>query len=215
VVSLGWSIFAAFLLTATSLLLLIANDWRLSIGALALQYVGTFILVGQEWPVVMALTRLIAGWMAGAVLGMALVSLPRASEARRDMEAPGASKITGRLQAWLGLAPGPVFYLLSALLVGLTAFSQLPRIQDWIPTISLAQAWGSLILIGLGILKLGFSTRPLHATLGQLSMFSGFEILYAAITDAPLIAGLSAAVNLGLALVGAYLLLAPYMEPNE
>ncbi len=229
-VSLGWSIFAALLLTVTSLLLLIASDWRLSIGALAVQYLGTFILVSQEWPVVMALTRLIAGWMAGAVLAMALASLPRQGSARRDtgisqeMQAsrntqPAPTLRTGRfargLQAWLGMAPGPVFYLLVGLLTGLMAFSQLPRLVDWIPEISLAQAWGSLILIELGILKLGFATRPLHATLGLLSLFSGFDILYAAINDAPLIAGLSAAVNLGLALVGAYLLLAPYMEPNE
>jgi len=216
--SSGWSILAALLLTFTSLLLLIASDWRLSIGALAAQYLGTFILVSQEWPVVMALTRLIAGWMAGAVLAMALASLPRQNAARQDtpfLPATRASWVRRGLQSWLGQAPGPVFYLLVELLVGLMAFSQLPRMVDWIPEISLAQAWGSLILIDLGVLKLGFATRPLHATLGLLSLFSGFEILYAAINAIPLIAGLSAAVNLGLALVGAYLLLAPYMEPNE
>lgn len=216
--SLGWSLFAALLITLTALLLLIASDWRLSIAALAIQYVGAFILVSQEWPVVMAVTRLIAGWMAGAVLAMALVSLPRQSEGRRDMEAastPRASRIRGRLQSWFGLAPGPVFYLLISLLSGLMAFSQLPRLLSWIPEINLAQGWGSLILITLGVLKLGFASRPLHATLGLLCLFSGFEILYAAISDAPLVAGLSAAIELGLALVGAYLLLAPYMEPNE
>jgi hypothetical protein len=48
--------------------------------------------------------------------------------------------------------------------------------------------------------------------LGLLTVLSGFEILYAAVETATLVAGLLAAINLGLALVGAYLLAAPSLE---
>lgn len=213
-------ILAAGLVTFTGLLLLIASDWRLSLTALGLQYVGIFILIGQEWSLVMAATRLLAGWMAAAVLGMALLSLPHPSEPGRAAPTGGsrrraAQNTVRRLQTWFDLSPGSLFYGLTALLVGLAAFSQLPRLQVWLPQLSLAQGWGSLILIFLGLLKTAYAAHPLHTSLGLLSLFSGFEILYAAINNTPLTAGLSAAVCLGLALVGAYLILAPHMEPNE
>lgn len=211
-------VLAALLVTFTGLLLLIASDWRLSIGALAVQYIGIFILVGQEWSLVMALTRLVAGWMAGAVLAMAIVGLPPQTGSPKDLETPPTTargRIRRRLQAWIGLSPGPIFYILVALLVMLAAFSQLPRVLVWIPELSLAQAWGGLVLVGLGLFKIGFSARPLHSTLGLLTLFAGFEILYAAINNAALPAAISAAVSLGLALAGAYLMMAPYMEPNE
>jgi hypothetical protein len=209
---------AALLITLTSLLLLMSGDWRLSIGLLALQYLAVAGLVLMTWPLVMASTRLIAGWMAGTVLSMALVSLPSGSETIRDLEAPSTlvrGRRLRRLPVWLGLTPGPVFYLLTALLVGLAVLSQIPRLMDWLPALELAQAWGSLILIGMGLIKLSFSSRPLHFTLALLSMFSGFEILYAVISSAALTAALTAAITLGIALAGSYLLMAPYMEASE
>ena len=45
--------------------------------------------------------------------------------------------------------------------------------------------------------------------IGLLTFLSGFEILYAALENSVLVAGLLAAINLGLALVGAYLASAP------
>jgi hypothetical protein len=48
--------------------------------------------------------------------------------------------------------------------------------------------------------------------LGLLTVLSGFEILYSAVEVSALVTGLLAGVNLGLALVGAYLLLAPTLE---
>jgi hypothetical protein len=47
-----------------------------------------------------------------------------------------------------------------------------------------------------------------------LTAFSGFEIIYAVIETSLLVTGLLAVVNLGLALVGAYLLIAPTMEAS-
>jgi hypothetical protein len=51
--------------------------------------------------------------------------------------------------------------------------------------------------------------------LGLLTVLSGFEILYAAVESSILITGLLAAVTLGLAVVGAYLLTAPTMEESS
>lgn len=220
--------FAAVLITACAILLLVASDWRASIGLLAAQYVGVFILIGLEWPLVMAITRLIAGWMAGAVLGMAMLSLP-ASAATGQLTKDGGPSMqaaakpaqpAGRSRGKSfrlspGEAPNPIFHLLSALLVCLAVVSQIARVMAWIPGLGLPQAWGGLILIGLGLLKLGFHSQPVHVTLGLLTLFSGFEILYAAVNTVPMIAALSAGITLGIVLTGAYLELAPHMEPGE
>jgi hypothetical protein len=46
-------------------------------------------------------------------------------------------------------------------------------------------------------------------------VLSGFEIIYANMESSVLVTGLLAGVNLGLALVGAYLLVAPAMEASN
>jgi hypothetical protein len=78
--------------------------------------------------------------------------------------------------------------------------------------VEMEQVWGGLILIGIGLLHLGLTAQPLRVVLGLLTVLSGFEILYAAVESATLVAGLLAGVNLGLALVGAYLLVSPGLE---
>lgn len=210
------TLIAALLVTITAVLLLVVYDWRLSIGLLAIQYVGVSLLVSEAWPLGMAVTRLIAGWMAGAVLGMAMLSLPQSGQEQADIEARPTRPVPvmGRFRLLPGEAPSPLFHLLAALLVGLAIGAESLQLNAWLPGISLVQAWGGLILIGLGLLKLGFHTQPLHVALGLLTLYSGFEVLYAALNASSLIAALTATLTLGLALTGAYLMLAPHMEPG-
>jgi len=81
-----------------------------------------------------------------------------------------------------------------------------PPIAGWISNIQLEQVVGALILIGLGLLHLGFTAVPFRIILALLTVLSGFEIIYAGVEKSTLVAGLLAGVNLGLAMVGAYLL---------
>ncbi|MEW5868414.1 MAG: hypothetical protein AB1894_04005 [Chloroflexota bacterium] len=199
---------AALLVSFTSLALFIVVDWRWNTVLLAVQYVGVFALVATQWPPAMAVTKLIAGWMAGAVLGLAINSTPELNQALRP--APPASG--RRLSAWRYVSVGHSFYLLAAVLVALAAFSRLERLPQWIPGLGKEAAWAGLILVGMGLLKLGFTTNPYQVILGLLVSLSGFEILYAAAQSSLLVAGLLSGVTLALALVGAYLLVAPSME---
>ena len=73
----------------------------------------------------------------------------------------------------------------------------------------------ALILMGMGLLQLGFTGQPLRTIIGLLTLLSGFEIIYVSVETSTLVAGLLASVNLGLSLVGAYLLVAPTMEETE
>ncbi|HQN44965.1 MAG TPA: hypothetical protein PLA25_12580, partial [Anaerolineaceae bacterium] len=62
------SVIALILLLGASWVLLLSHHWRWSIVALALQYVAVFLLVRQVWPLGLSAVKLVAGWMAGAVL---------------------------------------------------------------------------------------------------------------------------------------------------
>lgn len=189
---------AAISVSLTGFLLLVVRDWRLSILILALQYVGVFLLVALSWTVEMAVVKLVTGWMAGAVLGMAIVSLPEGSQELQQID------ITGIL-----------FRLLLAVLVVLVMASLAPQLALWAPGILPVQAYGGAILIGMGLVHLSLTVRPLRVVLGLLTVLSGFEILYAVVETSTLVSGLLAGITLGLALVGAYLLIAPTLEVDH
>jgi cadmium resistance protein CadD (predicted permease) len=206
------NILAVVIVSAGGLVLLLAPDWRLRLIALAGEYLGVFLLVLQSWPFEMAVVKLVAGWMAGSVLGMAIIALPikeqdqvgRAGDRMEDELAPGTSLLSGL-----------VFRILAALLIFLTVFSVAPQMLTWVPGVSLWQVWGSLILMGMGLLQLGFTAQPFRTILALLTILAGFEILYASVESSALVAGLLASIHLGLSLVGAYLILAPQMEEAE
>jgi len=73
----------------------------------------------------------------------------------------------------------------------------------------------SLLLIGMGLLHLGITAQVLRVTLGLMTVLAGFEILYSAVEGSVLVAALLAVINLGLALVGSYLLIASNSQETE
>ena len=208
----SWSTFAASLVTLTALLLFITSNWRWSIGLLAIQYGGVFLLVAAHWPPAMAVTKLISGWIAGAILGLAIANTPERQEITPKTEKTSPNR---RVTAIMQSARGQAFSILAALLVAMTVLSRLPHSADVLPGIGSAPVWGGLILMGMGLLKLGFRAQTLPTILGLLTALSGFEVLYSAVQKSVLVAGLLAGVNLALALAGAYLLVAPFMEETE
>jgi hypothetical protein len=188
---------AAILVTLTSTYILISRDWRYCIGALAVQYIGVFMLVNASWPVEMAVVKMVAGWMAGAILGIAMTSVPDTwSDSEKSLQF------------------GPIFRVLAALIIALTISSLILTSETWLSMISIPIRWGSFVLISFGLLQVSLTSHPLRVVIGLLSALSGFEIIYAAVETSSLVTGLLAGVNLGLALVGAYMLIAPSMESN-
>lgn len=185
------SIAALGLLILTSSLLLISRNWRWTIASLSAQYVGVFILVSISWSIELAVVKLVAGWMAAAILGATQVGTPLEdfSEQARPT--------------------GSIFRLMAGGLVMLFVISLAPEIVSRVPVIRLDQVIGGLILIGMGLLILGLTSQPSRIALSLLIVVSGFEILYAAVESSVLVAGLLTLINLGLATVGMYLHLAP------
>ncbi len=188
---------AVVLVGLTATFTLIAKDWRYCILALSMQYVGVFVLVSASWPLEMAVAKMVAGWMSGAILGMAM-----ASSASTWRDAGQSVKF------------GPAFRVIAAVIVVLTIASLVISSEAWLSMIKTPIRWGSFILIGFGMLQLSLTAHPLRVIIGLLTALSGFEVIYAAVEASTLVTGLMAGVSLGLALVGAYLLLAPAMERN-
>lgn len=187
--TIAW--FVVILLLVTSTGLLIARDWRWSIILLAIQYLGMFILTLQHWPLGMASVKLVAGWMSAAILAMTSSGIPAQTMLEEDL--------------W---PRGRLFRLSAAGIILLIVSAATPAVDTIMADAGYAITGGSLILIGMGLLHLGMTSYILRVVIGLMTVLSGFEILYSAVEGSVLLAALLATINLGLALVGAYLLIA-------
>jgi hypothetical protein len=183
---------AVAVMLATSIAILINRDWRLSLGALAVQYVAAFWLVTRHLPFVMGSAKLITGWMVVAALGMTRLGLPSAEDEKEESFLPR----------------GQWFRIILMCVVASVSVGATPRIESAIPGLGWQVIVGSLLLIGAGVVHLGITSDTLNVILGLLTMLTGFEILYAAIESSILVAGMLAITNLGLGIVGSYLLIA-------
>jgi hypothetical protein len=195
-VTFAWIAVLVFLVTSVGLLLV--RDWRLSIIFLAVQYLGMFMLVLQHWPLGMASVKMVAGWMAAAILGMT----------RSGLSTPGVDEES----VW---PQGRLFRLFAAGIVGLIVSASTPGVSTIMADAGFAVTGGSLLLIGMGLLHLGIPVSILRVTIGLMTVLSGFEILYSAVEGSVLVAVLLAIINLGLALAGSYLLIASSLSEEE
>jgi hypothetical protein len=176
--------------------ILLVDSKRWMTGLLALQYIGVFSLVSLSWPIEIAVVKLVAGWMAAAVLFLTYENIP---------SSPDPSPSTASL-------PGVFFKGFSALLIGISIYSLVPLALRWFLGATSQQVLGGLWLLGLGLLQLGLSREGIRVIVGLLTVISGFEILYATLEASVLMTGLLAILNIGLAFVGAYILMASNLE---
>jgi hypothetical protein len=190
---LSWTVI--LLITATSVGILLARDWRWLIIFLSAQYVGVFILTLQHWTLGMATVKVIAGWMGAAILGMTRTNM--------DEEVSDS------------LPQGRSFRLVAAGVVGLIAASGAARVDAMMADAGLAVAAGGLLLIAMGALHLGVTDQPMRVTVGLMTVLAGFEILYSAVETSVLVAALLAVINLGLTLAGSYLMIASNAREAE
>ncbi|MCK5794536.1 MAG: hypothetical protein KAH12_07510 [Anaerolineales bacterium] len=178
--------------------ILIGSNRRWMTGLLALQYVEVFLFVSISWPLEIAVVKLVAGWMASAVLFLTYQNMSEAEP-----------------ESWLAAnPPGTAFKGFAALLVGLSVYSLVPLALRWFLGATSQQVLGGLWLLGLGLLQLVLSRDSLRIIIGLLTVLSGFEILYATLEASVLMTGLLAILNIGFAFLGAYLLIASNLEES-
>jgi hypothetical protein len=165
----------------SSLILFINKKWRWNILAMASIYVSVFWMVLQVWPIGLAVVKLIAGWMAGAILG---------SSIKEDSDLLVEDKNVEQR-----------FKLVIVLIIWIFSFSIMQSIKIRLP-IPDPLIWGGVLLIIMGILQIGMSLRPIRIIFGLLTAFSGFEVLYAGVEQSVLVAGFLVIITLGIALIG-------------
>lgn len=189
---------AVSLLFILSLGILLVNDWRWMMGLLALQYGGVTLLISQSWPLEIALVKVVAGWMAAAVLGVTYLN-------RSD------HRVTGEPHE----IPHPLFRSLLAVLAALSIASFLPEALKWFIGASRQQVLGGLLLFGMGLIQVGLAVESTRLIVGLLTVLSGFEVLYATVEASVLMTALLAINHIGLAFLGAYLLNISTLEAWE
>jgi hypothetical protein len=195
-VTMAWIAVAMILVTSVTLLL--ARDWRWSMGLLAIQYIAMFVLTLQHWPIGMASVKLVAGWMAAAILGMTRSGLLDENLAEENI--------------W---PRGRLFRIFAAFIVLIIVAGVTPSVDTIMADAGFAVTAGSLLLIGMGLLHLGITAHILRVTIGLMTVLSGFEAIYSAVEGSVLVAALLAVITLGLALVGSYLLMASNAKETE
>lgn len=198
-------------ITATGILVTQSATWMVLF--LAMQTVGVFLLVSQQWPVSMALSILIAGWISAVAIGWVIFP-PRQAEGINNREQIQITTNSGVSLIYGKAISAVLFRLLAAILVAFTMISASPAITSWITNITIPTALGGMILIGLGILQLGLSNHPIRVVIGLLTILSGFEILYSVVEISALIVGLLNLVTMSLAVLGTYLFLLPEMDES-
>jgi hypothetical protein len=176
----------------TALMLLVYPNWRWTLLAIGVQYFAMAWLVSLNWPIGLAAVKLVVGWVAGAVLSTTTASAQVHSE-----------PLSGRL-----------FRLLAAVMVLVVIFTLPAEVRGFFQ-VDQPVLLGALTLAGVGLLQASMTREPLRMIIGLLTFLAGFEVLYAALEVSVLVAGLLAAINLGLAMAGAYLLSVPEVKEAE
>ena len=193
---LAWG--AVALLFIAALMLLLTDNWRNTLASLGILYVGVFGLTLTHWTFAMAAVKLVTGWMATTILGITRSTL--------DPQIDSASKRS--------IPDSILFRIFAAAVLALVVFSATPALMELLPGIGGEEVAGSLLLMVMGLLHLGLTTEPQRVVIGLLTVLAGFEVFYASVETSTLVAALLSLINLGLALVGAYLMTAG-PEPEE
>lgn len=170
---------------------LVRREWATSIVALALQYLTVFFLLLGLRPPNLALVKLLTGWMATLVLYLTLAS----------------SGLLNKPSWPPRFSPSQGMRLIMGVLVIIVVWNYAPNLQvDIFPSASRIVLAASTGLMILGMLQVGMREEPIYLITALLTFFSGFELLYASLEFSTVLEGLFALLNLGVALVGAYLI---------
>lgn len=169
----------------TAGVMVVTNDRRLRLGMLALQYLCVTSLISLSVAFKIAVIKLGAGWLACSILGVTI--------AQKGWYRP--------IDGSRALPTGWLFRIIAVLLVSTSAIG-VGRITllDF-PGVQRLSIASTLLLVGLGILQICLTERPLEVGMGLLTIISGFEILYSALEPSLSVMALLASIHMGIALV--------------
>jgi hypothetical protein len=200
----------------TATLLVVSQDWRMNVIALAMQYFFVGLLMTQVTRIEMAAVKGLIGWVI--CLAFYLTEQQMQSSLRSngsDEAVPLRNWFAARLEGWRreGISAQAAFNFMAAVLVAVTvsvASSELP-----LPQVSGSLTLACYVLAGLGILLIGLSQDPLRVGVGMLMFLSGFDLFYVALEPSLLVTGFLGVVSFVIALGMAYLKAAEVAYSSE
>jgi hypothetical protein len=190
----------------TASLLVVSQDWRLNVIALAAQYFFVALLMTQLVRLEMAAVKGLIGWLVCLVF---YLTEQQAQSLRRDVDSGSGVSVqnwfSARLEGWRshGISARAAFGFLAALLVALTAYVAAFAIP--LPQLPRGLSGVCYLLIGLGVLLLGLSQDPVRVGLGLLTFLSGFDLFYVALEPSLVVTGLVGSISFVITLGMAYL----------
>ncbi len=187
-----------FLITATVIIVL--EDWRLSLWALLAQYVLVSLLLARVIPLRVALVKVIVGAMICVIFYLTA----RRVHWGREPTIKGAHHEQGPVSTVLDIFPMNLWFrLLLVLLAAVVSYALGTRhpFVDHPLGISQACYW----LVGIGLLTVVLSRDPFKVGLGLLTFQAGFEVLFATLEKSLSVAALLGVVNILMALAISYL----------
>ncbi len=194
-----------------ALIIFLTSDWRLALGALLAQYVLVGLALTRHIRPEVAVVKVLVGVIVVLIL---YVTARRVQEMMRPWgEEDNPPRFPSFHIGWRGGALGLPLRLLCVLLVGLA----LVRLfQDYEPTvvpvdIALVACW----LGGMGMIGLVLGGDPLRVATALLTIFAGFDLVYAVLEPSLAIAGSFAAFTLSVALAFSYLAIIQALNLSE
>ncbi len=179
----------------TASILLINQEWRLNIIALAAQYFFVVLMMTRLIRLEMAVIKGLIGWMVCMVFYL--------TERRVASLLPAPPVESGRRwRRWI-MSARTSFYLLAGLLVSVVAYTAAVRIP--LPEIPDDISLACYLMTGLGILMMGMNEEPVPVGFGLLTFLTAFDLFYVALEPSLAVAGLLGAVSFLIALSVAYL----------
>ncbi|MEL7645172.1 MAG: hypothetical protein AAGU04_02735 [Anaerolineaceae bacterium] len=184
-----WMYVPAVLAIAAAGINLTRRVWIVNAAALALQYLGVFVLLCTVRPVSLAVVKLLVGWMVTLTLFLSLITDGKIRSAK----------------AFFSFSAGEIFRSLAGVVAMFFLAVFLPELQSIVfPQTSLPLLLAAFGLLVLGLFQASLIEEPFYVIIGLLTFLSGVELLYASLELSFLLEALFAGVNLGLALVGAF-----------
>lgn len=181
--------------SGAALLILISDNWHGIIAGLGIQYLIAFLMVTQVWPVGLAAIKLVAGWLACVLLSLT---------ASPDL-------IFDNIYA---VRAARIFRFTSTFIIFILIFAAAPIMNSWLP-IPYDHLLIGLMMIGFGILQLGFSRIHFRIFSGILTLLTGFEIIYAPLEGSALLAAILAGITLAIGLIGSAVFRRDRVQGNQ
>ena len=194
----GWINILAFILAAGSAIVsTIWRKWKLTLLALAAQYVGMSLQLASVLSLDTVIIKLLVGLMCCAVMW---VSCNTISYQDLDKEK--------------NLFSTNLFRVLATILMIILAIVLRPSLQllplDPLPSTMLIS---SILLLLLGLLQIGINRDAFFTISGLLTFYMGFDTFYSVVEVSSLLVGLLAIINMAIVLLGAYFLIKD--QPGE